>query len=117
MAQRFNPPFGSGGKTVTKQQQPMAATPAPGGAPGMEGGEEAPEQVAAAHGPAVEVHHQHDHEMGVHHLHSVHGDGHEHHSQHGSPDEALEHHKKLVGAGEAEPHDEEEAESEPWGDE
>jgi len=114
MAQKFNPPFGSGGRSVTK---PMAAAPMGGGAP--EGGEEAPpEQMAAEHGPAVEVHHQHDHEMGVHHVHAVHSDGHEHHSQHASADEALEHHKKLIGQAESEhePHDEEEGE-EPWGEE
>jgi hypothetical protein len=113
----FNYPVGSGGKPSTKK--PMAKSPQEqmgGMDSGAPEGEEAPEAVAAEHGPAVEVHHQHDHEMGVHQVHSVHSDGHEHHSQHGSADEALEHHKKLVGGGEpSEEHNEEEGE-EPWGE-
>lgn len=66
---------------------------------GEEQGSEQPEQVAAEHGPAHEVHMQHDHESGQHHVHSMHPDGHEHHSDHGSVDEAHEHAKKLAGAG------------------
>lgn len=62
-------------------------------------GDEAPEQVAQEHGPAMEVHVQHDHEGGMHHVHSMHPDGHEHHSDHASAEEAHEHGKKLAGAG------------------
>ena len=117
MAQRFNPPFGSGGKTVTKQ--PMAK------APMQQGGEEMGEQdgaaVAQAHGPAQTVNIEHEHEMGVHHVHSMHQDGHEHHSDHASAEEAHEHGKKLagIGASEKEPEHggEEEDGEEPWGKE
>lgn len=60
---------------------------------------ESPEAVAEQHGPAHEVHIQHDHEGGMHHVHSLHPDGHEHQSQHGSAEEAHEHGKKLAAPG------------------
>lgn len=87
MVQKFNSPVGSLGRE--KPKAPKAAPEA--------GGMEDPEQVSAEHGPPVEVHHTHEHEIGAHHVHSVHQDGYEHHSDHGSPEEALEHHKKLMG--------------------
>lgn len=59
--------------------------------------EEAPEQVAEAHGPAHHLEIHHDHEMGVHEVHSDHPDGHHHVSQHGSVEEAHEHAQKLAG--------------------
>lgn len=91
-------------RTAKATQAPMAATPAPGG---EMGGEEQPEQVVQQHGPAIETHTQHEHEMGTHHAHSVHADGYEHHSDHGSAEEAHEHLKKLTG------HHEEKPEGEP----
>src|SRR5277367_32755 len=117
MAQKFNPPFGSGGKTVSK---PMAKEPG-AHSPGMMAEDQAPEDgaaVAEQHGPATQVNMEHEHEMGVHHVHSVHPDGHEHQSDHDSAEKAHEHGKKLAGAGGMEGemesgHDEEE----PWGKE
>ncbi len=114
MAQKFNAPFGSGGKTVTKQ--PMAKAPMQAEPDGDEGAE-SPEQISAQHGPPVMVTHQHEHEMGSHHVHGVHADGFEHHSDHASAEEALQHHKKLVGGGGEEQQHNEEQESEPWGKE
>jgi hypothetical protein len=73
--------------------------------PAEQEGSEQPEQVAKEHGPAHEVHMQHNHEAGEHHVHSMHPDGHEHHSMHGSVEEAHEHAKKLAGAGEHEESD------------
>src|SRR5580700_7393671 len=67
------------------------------GEPGGEG--EEPSAVAKAHGPAVQVNIEHEHEMGSHHVDSVHPDGHEHHSDHGSAEEAHETGKKLAGIG------------------
>jgi hypothetical protein len=61
-----------------------------------EGGEESPEAVVAAHGPAHQVTINHDHEMGTHSVHSMHADGHEHQSEHGSVEEAHEHAKNLA---------------------
>lgn len=58
--------------------------------------------VAAEHGPASEVHIQHDHEGGMHSVHSMHPDGHEHHSEHASSGDAHEHGKELAGGGEEE---------------
>ena len=83
--------LGARGKSGTPQER---------GSGEVDGGEEqqAPEEVVAEHGPAVEVHIQHEHEMGSHHVHSVHPDGHEHHSDHGSAGEAHEHAKKLASA-------------------
>jgi len=118
MAQKFNPPYGSGGKTVTKpmakspQQQMGAAVQEP------DGDEQDGSAVAAEHGPANMVAIEHEHEVGVHHVHSMHPDGHEHHSDHASAEEAHEHGKKLAGVG-AQEHAEpagDEAE-EPWGKE
>jgi hypothetical protein len=97
---RFNFPIGTAGRPAPKsggherggreevhtEQVPDDATT-----------EESPEQVAQTHGPAVEVHMSHEHEMGSHHVHSVHQDGYEHHSDHGSVEEAHEHAKKLAG--------------------
>ena len=109
MAQKFNYPYGSGGKTVTKQ--PAKEPQKMGGLPGMEPYDEDGAAVAHEHGPANQIALEHDHESGVHSVHSVHSDGHEHHSQHGSAEEAHEHAKKLAGVGsEEEPHDEEESE-------
>lgn len=56
-------------------------------------------QIAQEHGPAHEVHMQHDHEGGQHHVMSMHPDGHQHESMHGSVEEAHEHGKKLAGGG------------------
>ena len=117
MAQKFNPPYGSGGKTVTKP--PMAKAPMQG--PGMqEGGEEQDgSAIAQQHGPAMQVSMEHEHEMGAHHVHSMHPDGHEHHSDHASAEEAHEHGKKLAGVGAAPEKEMEGAEDseEPWGKE
>lgn len=77
-----------------KSKKPQAAPE-----PSM-GGSEDPTQVAAEHGPAHEVHIQHDHEGGKHSVHSKHGDGHEHHSEHGSAGEAHQHAAKLSGVNE-----------------
>ena len=118
MAQRFNPPFGSGGKTVTKPiANEVHGKEAGAHSPGMMAEDQAPEQVAEEHGPPTEVHHMHDHEGGMHHVHSVHADGFEHDSVHGSPEEAIEHHKKLMGGAPAEHegHETEHDEEEPWG--
>jgi hypothetical protein len=91
MAQKFNYPFGTGGKTITK--------PAPTGMDAGMPGEEDGAAIANEHGPATEVHMTHDHDMGVHHVSSVHPDGHTHESDHGSAEEAHEHGKKLAGVG------------------
>lgn len=64
-----------------------------------EGMEQDGKQVAMEHGPANEVHMQHDHAAGEHHVHSMHPDGHEHHSDHGSAEEAHEHGKDLASDG------------------
>lgn len=86
----FNHPIGSN-KKPKSPAAPMAAEPMEGS---MEEGDE------GMHGPPVEVHHTHEHEMGAHHVHAIHGDGHEQHSDHATADEAIAHHKKLVGGGE-----------------
>lgn len=100
MAQRFMPPFGTAG---TGKKPAQKSTPQERGAGALQGAEQQePEQVAAEHGPAVEVHLQHEHEMGSHHVHSIHADGHEHHSDHASAEEAHEHAKKLATADGAE---------------
>lgn len=100
MAQQFVPPFGTAG---TGAKKPMAKKPMPmAGAPAMGEGEGEPEdgaQIAEQHGPATEVHVQHEHEMGVHHVTSEHPDGHHHESDHESAEKAHEHGKKLAGAG------------------
>lgn len=113
MAQRFNPPFGSGGKSVSK---PMAKQPMQ---QGMEGEEQDGGAVAAEHGPATEVNITHEHEIGSHHVRSAHPDGHMHESDHGSAEEAHEHGKKLAGIGAAESHGEPDGDEgdEPWGKE
>jgi hypothetical protein len=92
----FNWPVGSGGKPE-KKAEPQAM-PEP-----EEAGEEDGSAVAQQHGPAHEVHIQHQHEAGMHHVHSMHPDGHEHHSDHASAEEAHEHAKKLATGGEQEP--------------
>lgn len=114
MAQKFNPPYGSGGKTVTK---PMAKQPMQQEMP-EQGMDQDGGQIAQEHGPAMQVSMEHEHEMGAHHVHSMHPDGHEHHSDHASAEEAHEHGKKLAGVG-AEPKQMEGAEDteEPWGKE
>lgn len=114
MAQRFNAPFGSGGKSVSK---PMAKSPMQ---QPMEGGGEEQDggAVAQEHGPAVEVKVTHEHEIGSHHVRSSHPDGHMHESYHGSAEEAHEHGKKLAGIGAEDMHVEPDGdESEPWGKE
>ena len=98
----FNHPIGSNKAPAKK---PAMAPMMGGGEDGQmaEGGEEQDgAAIAAEHGPAHEIHLQHEHGMGSHHVHSVHEDGHEHHSDHGSAGEAHEHAKKLAGAGEGE---------------
>ena len=80
----------------------QSAPPDPTAQPGMgepDGDEQAPEQVAAEHGPATDVMIHHEHEGGQHEVHSMHPDGHEHKSMHGSAEEAHEHAKKLAGGG------------------
>lgn len=116
MAQRFNPPFGSGGKSVTK---PMEKAPMQQDGMEMGGGEQDGSTVAQEHGPATEVNISHEHEMGSHHVRSAHPDGHMHESDHGSAEEAHEHGKKLAGIGAMEEkHSEPDGdESEPWGKE
>lgn len=113
--QRFNAPFGSGGKTVSK---PMAKAPMQ--QDGMEMGEQDGSAVAQEHGPATEVNISHEHEMGSHHVRSSHPDGHMHESDHGSAEEAHEHGKKLAGVGMQEKPEtggEENDGDEPWGKE
>jgi len=85
----------------TKQPEQVLDQPGQGGE--EMGGEESGTEVAAAHGPAHEVHITHDHEGGAHHVHSVHPDGHEHHSDHGSAGEAHDHAKELADDGQGEP--------------
>src|SRR4029077_18852451 len=98
----FNHPIGSAGKAPQKKP-PMAKAP---DMSGMEEGENPEQQdgaaIAAEHGPAHEIHMQHEHEMGAHHVHSMHPDGHEHHSDHGSVGEAHDHAKKLAGGEQGE---------------
>lgn len=55
--------------------------------------------MAQQHGPAVELHIQHDHEGGQHHVHAVHPDMHEHDSVHGSADEAHKYAADCAGVG------------------
>ena len=97
----FNHPIGSAGKPPAKKpmsKSPVAEHPE---MENMEDGEQDGAAIAAEHGPAHEIHMQHEHEMGAHHVHSVHPDGHEHHSDHGSVKEAHDHaHKLAGGAGE-----------------
>jgi hypothetical protein len=74
-------------------------------------------QIAQEHGPAMEVHVQHEHEMGAHHVHSLHQDGFEHHSDHASAKEAHEHAAKVGGAHEEPDADEHGGESDDdWDD-
>ena len=54
------------------------------------------EEMVKQHGPASEIHMEHDHEIGSHHVHSVHG-GMSHHSDHESAEHAHEHAKKAAG--------------------
>lgn len=118
MAQKFNPPFGSGGKTVSKPiANQVNGKEAGAHSEGMVAEDQAPEQVAAEHGPPMEVHHAHEHEIGSHHVHSVHGDGYEHHADHPTAETAIEHHKKLMGGAHEEHETGGEEESEPWGKE
>lgn len=111
MAQRFNAPFGTGGKSATKPMAKAPMQPMESGGEEQDGG-----AVAQEHGPAVEVNVTHEHEIGSHHVRSAHPDGHTHESDHGSAEEAHEHGKKLAGIGAAEAHAEPDGdESEPWG--
>lgn len=100
MAQKFAPPFGTAG-VGAKKPMPKKAPEAE-----MMGGEgEEPEdgaEIAQEHGPATEVHIEHEHEMGSHHVRSSHPDGHMHESDHESAEAAHEHGKKLAGVGGAE---------------
>lgn len=68
------------------------------------------QQVAAEHGPAHEIHMQHDHEGGVHHVHSVHHDGYEHHADHPSAEHAHAHAAHAAGVTPPEEPEEEVAE-------
>jgi hypothetical protein len=81
---------------ATQSVKPMASEVGDGKVAPEEGGEESPESVVAAHGPANEVNITHDHAMGMHSVHSMHADGHEHQSEHGSVEEAHEHAKNLA---------------------
>lgn len=65
----------------------------------QEGAEEGQDvhPVVAQHGPATEVHTQHDHVNKRHHVHTKHEDGHENHSDHQSAEEAHEEGGKLAG--------------------
>lgn len=112
MAQKFNPPFGSGGKTVSK---PMAKSPEQQMGQAVEPMEEDGSQVAAQHGPASMV--NIEHEMGSHHVSSIHQDGHEHHSDHPTTEAAHEHAKKLSGAGAEHSEPDGDEGEEPWGKE
>jgi len=105
----FNYPIGKGGAPAKK---PIAKAPMAVAEPENEMGGEPEDGAALAeqHGPATEVHLQHEHEMGVHHVTSEHPDGHHHESDHESAAKAHEHAKKLAGAA-AEEH------GEPDGDE
>lgn len=98
----FNYPVGSSGKPPAKKKPAMAKSPESYPVQTPEQNEAAePEdgaQMAEMHGPATEVHIQHEHEMGVHHVMSTHPDGHVHESDHESAEMAHEHAKKLAGA-------------------
>jgi hypothetical protein len=57
-------------------------------------------QIAEQHGPAHEVHVQHDHAGQMSHIHSVHQDGHEHHGEHNGPEHVMHaHHHAAEAAG------------------
>lgn len=101
MAQTFNYPMGSGGKPPAKKPAPAPVA----AEPEQEMGEaEDGAQIAEEHGPAHEVHIQHDHEAGQHHVTSEHPDGHHHESDHEDAKHAHEHAAKLAGvAGHEEP--------------
>jgi len=111
-------PFEHNGKKFTNADawRTAKATSKPQAAPSPEGelgGEpEDGAEIAQQHGPAHEVHLQHNHEGGQHHVHSLHPDGHEHHSDHASAEEAHEHAKKLASSGGNEEPQEEAGE--PW---
>lgn len=116
----FNYPVGSSGKPPAKKKPPMASKPEPYSVQSPEQNDAAePEdgaQMAEMHGPATEVHIQHEHEMGVHHVMSTHPDGHMHESDHESAEMAHEHGKKLAGVGgdRASDHDGPEGDAEEW---
>jgi hypothetical protein len=63
--------------------------------------EEDGKSVAQEHGPAHEIHIEHDHQSGTHRVRSMHQDGYEHQSEHGSAEEAHDHAKDL-GTGHSE---------------
>ena len=112
----FNWPMGSAGKPPAKKP-PMGKAAVAEPEQQMGEGEQEPEdgaEIAQMHGPAHEVHHQDDEQMGVHHVHSMHPDGHEHHSDHGSKEEAHEHGGKLKGIGGATEHEPMEHEEEEY---
>lgn len=54
------------------------------------------QDVVAQHGPAQEIHMQHDHEGGKHTVESHHGE-HVHHSEHASAEEAHQHAQMASG--------------------
>jgi len=55
------------------------------------------QQVAAEHGPAHEIHMQHDHEGGVHHVTTHHPDGYVHEADHPSAEHAHTHAAHAAG--------------------
>lgn len=73
------------------------ASPAQGEPAGDGDADDAPEQVAATHGPAVEVTVSHDHAGNRHTVHSTHQDGHEYNSEHASVGEAHNAARMLSG--------------------
>lgn len=97
----FNYPIGSGNAPMKMAKAPKM-NPSEQDEMRMGDDGEEPEdgaEIAEQHGPATEVHVQHEHEAGMHHVRSVHPDGHEHHSDHESAEAAHEHARKLAGAG------------------
>jgi hypothetical protein len=88
-----------------KQPAPKAQTSGDAGGEYNEGAEDQMDQaqdgaaMAAEHGPAAELHIQHDHEAGRHSVHAKHPDGHEHDTEHASADEAHKYAADCAGVG------------------
>ena len=83
---------------MAKQPSPAAGVMEHGEPDGDEGmGAPDVHSVVDQHGPAQEVHVQHDHASGRHHVMSMHQDGHQHESDHASAGEAHDAGKCLSG--------------------
>ena len=92
----FNYPIGKGGAPAKKMAKSPVSEPDE-----MQG--EEPEDgaaIAEEHGPATEVHIQHEHEMGAHHVTSEHPDGYHYESDNESAAATHDHAKKLASHAE-----------------